>query len=258
MAKESEATGGTGLDRWFWVALGVLALGGVGFLLFAGGGGPEPVGPLSQAEVSVPPDSGAFAAAVGSEDAPVTVAEFADYTCPHCAQFASLPGPALRRDYAREGQVRFLFYDFPLSEQSNAIPAALAARCAGAQDAFWEMHGVLFSNQRAWAADQTPEDRFADYAKQAGLDVGQFNDCYSERRFLGEIFASRGYGRQLAVSGTPTIFVNGRKARTYAYEDVSALIEAELDSTAAGGASGSAAAGGASGSATTGGGASGP
>lgn len=232
------------MDRWFWVALGVLALGGVGFLLFAGGGGPEPIGPLSQAEVSVPPDSGAFAAAVGPEGAPVTVAEFADYTCPHCAQFASLPGPALRRDYAREGQVRFLFYDFPLSEQSNAIPAALAARCAGAQGRFWEMHGVLFSNQRAWAADQSPEARFADYAKQAGLDVGEFNDCYSGRRFMREIFASRGYGRQLGVGGTPTVFVNGEKAPSYAYEAVSGMIEAELDSAAAAGASGSASRGG--------------
>lgn len=252
MAKEKQETEKSGMDRWFWIVLGIVAVGGVGFLLFAGGGGPEPIGPLSQAEVAATPDSGAYAAGVGPEDAPVTVIEFADYTCPHCAQFASLPGPALRRDFARTGQIRMLFYDFPLSEQSNAIPAALAARCAGAQDRFWEMHGILFSNQQAWATDQTPEDRFADYAKQIGLDTGEFDACYSERRFIQEIFASRAFGRQLGVSGTPAIYVQGEKAPSYGYETVAGMIEAELESggdgSSATGAGGrEAAAGGASG-----------
>ena len=231
------------MERWFVIALGVVAAGGVGFLLFAGGGGPEPIGPLSQAEVSVGPDSGAYAAAIGPEDAPVTVMEFADYQCSHCARFAALPGPALKRDYVQEGQVRMLVYDFPLSRQSNAIPAALAARCAGEQDRYWEMHDLLYANQRAWAGDASPEDRFADYAEQVGLDEGAFNACYSERRYLSEIFASRAFGRRLGVSGTPSIFVNGHKTGSYAYEAVASLIEAELDSARASGAEAQSAAG---------------
>lgn len=230
----AEAETKSGMERWFLVALGVLAVGGVAFLIFGGGGGPEPIGPLSQAELAVAPDSGAYAAAVGPEDAPVTLLEFADYQCSHCARFAALPGPAIRRDYVQAGQVRMLFYDFPLSQQSNALPAALAARCAGAQDRYWQMHEILFSRQGEWAADGSPEDRFVDYAEQAGLDVGAFNECYSEKRFLSEIFASRAFGRELGVSGTPSIYVNGRKAGSYGYESVASLIEAELDSARAG------------------------
>lgn len=218
----------TGPGRWFWAVLGLLGVAGVAALLLAGGGSPEPIGPLSQADVNVEADSGAYAAAVGPEDAPVTVREFADYTCPHCARFAALPGPALKRDYARAGQVRFLFYDFPLRRQGNSIPSALAARCAGAQDRYWDMHDLLFSEQQEWVRDSSPEDRFADYARELGLDMGAFNECYSNRRFLEEIMASRRYGDQLGVTGTPALIVGGTQAEGYGYEAVSSLIEERL------------------------------
>ncbi len=229
-----EANGGSGMERWFWVALGVVALGGVAFLVTGGGGGPDPIGPLSQADVNAEADSGAYAAAIGPEDAPVTLMEFADYQCGHCARFAALPGPAIRRDFVQPGQVRMLLYDFPLSQQSNAIPAALAARCAGAQGQYWQMHELLFSNQQSWARDQSPEDRFADYADRIGLDGGEFDACYSERRFLDEIMASRAFGRELGVGGTPAIYVNGRETGNYGYEAVAGMIEAALDSVSAG------------------------
>ncbi len=229
---ETEAAGGPG--RTFYLVLGGVAVAGAAFLFFAGGGGgPEPIGPLSQAELEVEADSGAYAAAVGPEDAPVTLVEFADYQCSHCARFASLPGPALKRDYVQSGQVRMLLYDFPLSRQTNAIPAALAARCAGAQDAYWEMHRLLFSNQADWARDQSPEDKFADYADRVGLDRGQFDQCYSEREYVEEIMASRAYGTTLGVSGTPAIYVNGEKTEGYSYEAVQQVIETQLEAATA-------------------------
>lgn len=239
---DGETQGGSGgPGKWFYAVLAVLAAGGVAALLLTGGGTPEPVGPLSQSAMDVEPDSGAYAAAVGPEDAPVTVVEFADFTCSHCANFASLPGPALKRDYVQNGQVRMLFYDFPLSQRTPAIPAALAARCAGDQGEFWAMHGQLFSNQSEWARSNGPESHFADYARQIGLDMGQFNECYSSKKYVEEIMASRGYGEQLQITGTPAIFVEGRKAQNYGYETVANLIEQELaagDSAAAGSAAG--------------------
>lgn len=240
---------GSGPGKGFYAVLAVLAVAGVAALLLAGGDGPEPVGPLSQSTLDVEPDSGAYAVAEGPEDAPVTMIEFADYQCSHCANFASLPGPALRRDYVQTGQVRMLFYDFPLSRRSNAIPAALAARCAGDQDQFWQMHGRIFSNQSEWAATDSPEGHFADYARAIGLDMDRFNQCYSDKEHIEEIMASRRFGEQLQVTGTPSIFVNGQKARSYSYEAVSTLIERELaeveaDSGAGGAGDGSGAASG--------------
>lgn len=231
---DGETQGGSsGPGKWFYAVLAVLAVGGVAALLLAGGGDLEPVGPLSQSAMDVEPDSGAYAAAVGPEDAPVTLMEFADYTCSHCANFASLPGPALKRDYVRTGQVRMLFYDFPLSRRTPAVPAALAARCAGDQGEFWAMHGQLFSNQSEWARSNSPESHFSDYARQVGLDMGQFSECYSSKKYVEEIMASRRFGEQLQITGTPSIFVDGRKAQSYAYEAVARLIEQELSADSA-------------------------
>ena len=239
MSDGETQNGSSGPGKGFFAVLAVLAAAGVAALLLAGGGAPEPVGPLSESAMQVEADSGAFAAAVGPEDAPVTVMEFADFTCSHCATFASLPGPALRRDYVQPGQVRMLVYDFPLSRRTPAIPAALAARCAGDQGEYWAMHSKLFNNQDAWARSGSPEGQFADYARDIGLDTGQFNECYSGQEHLEEIMASRRYGEQLRVTGTPSVFVNGQKAQNYGYEAVSRHIERELaraasDSTAAG------------------------
>lgn len=241
MTDAQNQEGSDGPGKRFYAVLAVLAAAGVAALLLAGGGGPEPVGPLSQAATDVEPDSGAFAAARGPEDAPVTLIEFADFQCSHCANFASLPGPALQRDYVETGQVRMLFYDFPLSRRSNAVPAALAARCAGDQDQFWQMQSRIFSNQTEWARSDGPEGHFADYARAIGLDMDRFNECYSNREHLEEIMASRRYGEQLQVTGTPAIFVNGRQAQNYSYEAVSSLIEQELaEADSAGGGSGAA------------------
>lgn len=228
----------TGPGRWFWAVLVLLVVAGAGALFLAGGSSPDPVGPLNQADLDAEADPGAYAASVGPEDAPVTVREFADYTCPHCARFAALPGPALKRDYARSGQVRMLFYDFPLRREGNSIPSALAARCAGAQGEYWAMHDKLFSEQQDWVTDTSPEGKFADYAREIGLDDDAFNECYSERRFIGEIMASRRYGDDLGVTGTPAVIVDGTQAENYAYETVAALIEERLAADTAGGPAG--------------------
>lgn len=215
--------------RWFYVALGVLVVAGVVFLVTAGGGEPEPLPPLSQADLNVSADSGA-AVVEGPDDAPVTVLEFADYQCPHCAQFAALPGPAIRRDYVREGTVQWRFYDFPLSSQTNAIPAAIAARCAGEQGRFWEMHDMIYARQTEWAARGSPRGHFEDYAEEIGLDADAWGTCYVERQPLDRIIASRRFGEQKGVSGTPTIFVNGRRVDDWSYRALQSVIESELAS----------------------------
>lgn len=236
MTPQAERKGQEGRERasgpgkGFYLLLGGLVVLGIAVLVWAGTGSElEPVGPLTTAERQVPADSSAMAATLGPEDAPVTLVEFADYTCSHCARFASLPAKAIRRDYVRSGQVRWILYDFPLRARGNAIPAALAARCAGAQGSYWEMHDRLFARQRDWAADGSPEDKFRAYAEEIGLDLEAFAACYSDRRFVEEIMASRQYGRQLGVNSTPTIFVDGRRAPDYRYQTLQPLIEGGLE-----------------------------
>src|SRR5688572_13715935 len=78
---------------------------------------------------------------LGSPDAPVTIAEFADFQCPACAFHEASEMPKVRANLIDTGKARLLFFDFPLrNRHPHAELAARAARCAGEQGFFWEYH----------------------------------------------------------------------------------------------------------------------
>jgi len=211
--RKKGSRGSSGPGKTFYVILGVVVVAGIIALLAlrgSSGGQEQAARPVSMAALDAPADSTA-GIVVGSADAPVTFQEFADYTCPHCAEFTSLTGRALRQNYVQTGKVRWILYDFPLSEKTNAIPAALAARCAGAQGDYWPMHDLLFGNQLQWVMSGNPESHFETYAKQAGVDVGQWKKCYADQTYLPKIMASRNYGLKLNVNSTPTLFIDGHE-----------------------------------------------
>lgn len=238
MAKRSEGSGGEGKGvSWgFYAVLGLVVVGGVAFLLTAGGGeSGELTSPLPVWAETVEADSTA-GVPLGPEDAPVTILEFADYQCPHCAQFASFTGRLLRRNYVEErGLLRWVLYDY-LVGFPNDIPAAIAARCAGEQGRYWEMHDILLAQQSRWGSSDAPGRAFRDYAAQLALDAESFQACLQERRPLEAVMASHAYGQSLGVNGTPTLFLNGRRLdnRTEAdYETLERLILAAADSARA-------------------------
>jgi protein-disulfide isomerase len=84
---------------------------------------------------------------LGRADAPLTIIEFTDLQCPYCANFALQTFPALRERYIDKGLVRFASRDLPLTMHAHAIPAAVAARCAGEQGRYWEYREALFRGQ---------------------------------------------------------------------------------------------------------------
>jgi protein-disulfide isomerase len=138
----------------------------------------------------------------GSAAAQITVVEYGDFECPHCA--AAYPiVEALRK---QEGErLRFVFRHFPLTEaHPNAQIAAEAAEAAGAQDRFWEMHELLFENQNALAAHD-----LAAYAGQLGIDTTRFKQALAARTFKKRVREDFMSGVRSGVNGTPTFFVNG-------------------------------------------------
>lgn len=215
----AEDSGGPG--RVFYLVLGGLVIAGGAALLMARGDGggnasPQPVS-LSESSVEADPAAGV---SLGPEDAPVTVAEFVDYQCPSCAQFAGLAGKMLRRNFVQTDTARWILYDFPLGSFPNSIPAAVAARCAGDQGAYWQMEELLFARQQEWGGERNPRGEFMEYAGLLGLDRDRFRSCFEERRHLDEIRASRSYGESLGVGRTPTVFVNGERVQTLSYQSV--------------------------------------
>jgi protein-disulfide isomerase len=148
----------------------------------------------------------------GNPDAPVQVIEFADFECPGCAYYATLTGPDVMKRLVETGEVAFRFFDLPLDMHRNAVPAHNAAHCANEQGKFWEMHDLIFSGQYQWntQATKNPKKVLEGYAKEAGVDLKQWNDCYDSGRMLPQIAANRAEANRLRVSSTPTFVIGDR------------------------------------------------
>ena len=242
MAKQETRRPGTGSQgggssKVLYAILGLVVIVGAGWLFLADGGDSQGTVELTEITdltgVEADPSVGLV---LGPENAPVTILEFADYSCPHCAQFASFTGRLLRQNYVEgDGSVRWVMYDYVLGGFPNSLAASLAARCAGEQGQYWTMHDLLLGRQPSWAQARSPEQEFRSFADEIGLDRGRYDDCMSERRPLKQVAAARRYGDELGVNSTPTLFFNGRLLRPEeaGYEVIERLIQAAVDSASA-------------------------
>jgi protein-disulfide isomerase len=170
---------------------------------------PTAVPPAAQVEVPI-----GDAYSIGDPDAPITIVEYTDFQCPFCGRHYLQTYPLILQNYVETGQVRYVFKDFTPTFNNpayhpNAIIAAEAARCAGDQDQYVEMHDQLFANQGEWSEEDDPKPLFASYAAELGLDSDEFNECLTTHKHLEAIQANFQEGVQLGVTGTPTFFING-------------------------------------------------
>ncbi|OGV95008.1 hypothetical protein A3A66_03245 [Microgenomates group bacterium RIFCSPLOWO2_01_FULL_46_13] len=150
------------------------------------------------------------AASRGEDSAPVTMVEFTDYQCPYCSRHFSQTDPQIQEKYIKTGQVRYLVRDLPLAFHPNAKPAALAARCAGDQEKYWEMHDALFGRQDQWSALADATDTFKGYAQELGLNSTQFNSCFDTGKYNVAIDADSALATKIGATGTPTFFINAK------------------------------------------------
>jgi protein-disulfide isomerase len=140
--------------------------------------------------------------AYGPYPAKVRVLVFSDFQCPVCARI-----PAATHQIAEEfpGDVRLEFHQLPLKMHRNAENAAVAALAAHRQGKFWEMHDLLFQNQRGLDEASLPG-----YARQLGLDMKKFEKDYADPALRKRAQDERTLGESLGGDGTPAIFVNGK------------------------------------------------
>jgi protein-disulfide isomerase len=188
--------------------------------------------PVEGASVAAPAEDSVLDAMIlGSAGAPVTRVEFSDYQCPYCRQHALDTLPQILETYVDTGQVRYIYRDFPLPSHAHAQQAAEAARCAGAQGAYWEMHERLFTEQDEWADQENEAGSvpFATYAVELGLDGEAFQECLASGAFAEQVGQDQAEGRDAGVEGTPSFFINDRfAAGAYPFESFQQMIEAAL------------------------------
>ncbi len=146
----------------------------------------------------------------GEATAPVTLEEFGDFQCPPCG----LLHPILKQLEAEFGpqRLRVIFRQFPLvPTHAHALSAARASEAAGLQGKFWEMHDLIFENQNAWKDSFDVRPIFEGYAKKIGLDIEMFKRDLSSPVVERRVFLDGKRGHALGVTGTPTVFLNGRE-----------------------------------------------
>ncbi len=156
----------------------------------------------------------------GNPDAAVTVVEFTDYQCPNCATAQ----PILERLVAEYGdRVRFVVRDFPLTMHADAQKAAEAAEAAREQGKYWDFTAILFRNQSSLKPEQLKQ-----YAQVIGLDRAKFDAALDSGRFADKVARDVADGERIGVNGTPTFFINGRRASDATYETLKAALDAAL------------------------------
>ena len=124
-------------------------------------------------------------------------------TSARSAAASSRPSTKVMDEY--KGKVRVAWRDLPLPFHPNALPAAIAARAAGEQGKFWEMHDKLFANQQTWIAPT-----YEKYAQELGLNMGKFKAALDAQKGKEEIEADAAAGGKIGARGTPAFFINGK------------------------------------------------
>jgi len=145
----------------------------------------------------------------GPADAPLTLVEYGDYQCPHCAA-ADPVVRAVQKTLGKE--LRFVFRNFPLAEMHPAAePAAEFAEGAAAQGKFWEAHDAIFAYSRRHGPGSLGSEAFAAIAASLGLDAQQLESDVADHRYLERIKNDFSGGIRSGVNGTPTFFINGQR-----------------------------------------------
>ena len=157
----------------------------------------------------------------GAKDALVTIVQYSDFQCPFCSRVEPTMDKILE-EY--KGKVRVVWRDLPLPFHNNAMPAAIAARAAGEQGKFWEMHKKLFENQQA--LDRPALEK---YASELGLNMGKFKAALDANKGKEDIEADATGGGKIGARGTPAFFINGKfLSGAQPFEAFKAKIDEEL------------------------------
>lgn len=157
---------------------------------------------------------------VGPADARYVVREFSDFQCPFCARYALEILPGIRDVLLARGDVRFELHHFPLkSIHPNAAVAAEASECVAeeaGEDAFWTFHDALFAQQDRWSSVADPVDTFVAMATERELPHDALASCLRMGRHGDAVEAAyQVASRELMLTGTPTVFVDGLKLGDY-------------------------------------------
>ena len=172
--------------------------------------------------------------ALGSDDAPVTIVEYASWTCPACLQFHNDVIPMLKADYVDAGHVRFIFREFPTPPANVAVAGFAVARCAGEGNYYDAIDDLFAAQTNVLNLARSGGDiagALQDLAAKYGIDEDGFTACLENDEVTYAISESVMKGDSQGVNSTPTVFINGEKLQGYDWrtaDGMKAILDAKL------------------------------
>ena len=138
----------------------------------------------------------------GEQGAPITIVEYSDFQCPYCAKAVATLEQLLQNN---PGKIKWVFKHYPLPNHPDSPLAHVASLAAAEQGKFWEMHDLIFKNQR-----KVKRDHLMNYAWQLKLDTNRFQQDLHSGRFRKVIEADIQQAIRVGARATPTFLINGR------------------------------------------------
>ena len=215
----------TSNGTWLWV--GIIGLI-IGSFIWAASAGTEKKAVTtadSATLLAIAPDD----YVKGNPEAPVTLVEYLDFECEACGAYFPVVQELAK---AYPDDLKIVTRYFPLPSHRNSMTAALAVEAAGRQGKYWEMHDLLFTEQKNWGEKPAPTPAvFEAYAEQLGLNMEQFKADVASPEVKARVQRDFAAGEQLGNTGTPSFYLNGKKIENpNGLEAFKALIDAELGS----------------------------
>lgn len=174
---------------------------------------------------------------LGAETAPVTMLEYASFTCSHCAAFHKDVFPKLKAEYIDTGKVRFAQRDVYFDEPG--LWAGILARCGG-DDKYYAVGSMLMDEQGTWLNAKTGDELAANLRKigaKAGMTDAQMEACWTDQKAVESLVAT--FQKNAVadkIEGTPTFIINGETVRNAPWEELKAKIDEKLAAAPAAGA----------------------
>lgn len=166
---------------------------------------------------------------LGAEDAPLTIVEYASFTCSHCGAFHRDVFPTLKAEYIDTGKVRFIQRDVYFD--AVGLWAGILARCE--PERFHAVGGMIMDEQRDWLTSDATGEQLAEGLRKIGLRAGMDNDtiqaCWDDRGFVEALVGAFQTNADAdRIDSTPTFIIGGEKVSNQSWDSMKKIIDAKL------------------------------
>jgi protein-disulfide isomerase len=168
---------------------------------------------------------------LGNPDAPVTLIEYASFTCPHCAAFHAGAYKELKADYIDTGKINFIYREVYFDRYG--LWASMIARCAGSPEKFFGMADLIYAGQSEWTGAGEPAaivEELRKIGRLAGLDDATMEACLQDADKARTLVAW--YQEKAGADGvesTPSFVINGKKYSNMPYAEMAELLDAAAE-----------------------------